>query len=205
CSFGSTPATRRLRTIWQLWPNEGCDTNENYYCLRAREPQCCWLNPLMPSQNVDERIAQTMLYFQQMSRAMALTCRGEVFVLIDDPVTLMKQVPTEKWQSIWLTHEAPVLQGLLKEGTVTKLTAIKVDGKAKVDKTEDLREWRGAAKRDIDWNEPIARAIKKKRMELINSGSYNNTMSADDINELQRRASACGAADQEDPQLDYFG
>ena len=159
----------------------------------------------MPSQDIDGRIAESMLYFQQMSRAMALTCVGEVFILIDDPEMIPKQQPHEEWTSIWLSHEKPVLEGLYAEGTVTKLTAVKVSDKSYVDVTKFLKTNNGNAPRTIDWNEPIARAVRKKKAELMNSGFYNNTMSADEFSKLQRRAGACGAADQEAPGMDYFG
>ena len=197
CSFGGLA----WRTIWHLWPSEGCDTDENYYCLNPREPGCCWLNPLMPGQTQDERIRQSMLYFQQMSRAMALTCTGEVFILIDNPTDVPVQQP-DPYPSIWLSHELPALQGLYETGVVTKLTAIRFSDKQRFDRTIDLQR---RVPRGIDWDEPIAKAVKAKKLELLRSGFYNN-MTEENIAKLQRRDGPCGsAADQEAPGLSYFG
>ncbi|KAF2733511.1 hypothetical protein EJ04DRAFT_513154 [Polyplosphaeria fusca] len=197
CSFGGLA----MRTIWHLWPNEGCDTDENYYCLNPRKPECCWLNPLMPGATPAERIPQAMLYFQQMSRAMALTCTGEVFTLLDNPDDIGVALPNP-YESIWLTHELPALQGLFKIGIVTKLTAIRLSNKQHVDKTSLLRT---ATPRDvdIDWNEPVARAVKAKKLEFLRT--YGNITVAEEAAKVHRRSLCGSAANQEDPTVDYFG
>jgi hypothetical protein len=163
-----------------------------------------------------------MVYFQQMSKAMALTCRSHVSIMLDDPSTV-EHGYQNKWDSIWVTHELPVLRALYRRGLVTKLTVIIYGSgtlpKAEKDVTEVLykitkKPWdrRGIDSdelitippRGIDWDEPIVRAVMNKRLELIQSGFHN--MSEEHKSKYERRGSVCAAAtNQENPRSDYFG
>jgi hypothetical protein len=176
----------------------------------------------MPSQDADTRVSQSMVYFRQMSKAMALTCRSHVSIMLDDPATAEHGYPN-RWDSIWVTHELPVLRALFKRGLVTKLTVIIYGSETHPKATQDVtnvlseitpRPWRRRgidsdepttiAPRGIDWDEPIVRAVMNKQLELIKSGFHN--MSEEHKAKYERRGSAClGAADQENPKSDYFG
>jgi hypothetical protein len=143
-----------------------------------------------------------MLYFQQMSRAMALTCTGEVFILMDNYKTGFVQ--SGPWPSIWLTHELPVLRALFRQGIVTKLTAIQLSDQARIDRTKDLKV-STTRDIDIDWNEPIARAVKAKKLEWLRNGPDNNATDGHKAR-LQRRIDNCEtASDNEGPRQDWFG
>lgn len=153
---------------------------------------------------MEERVQQSILYFQQMSRAMALTCEKDVYIMLDDPSLIVDQQEGEN-DSIWLTHELPVLRGLFRQGIVEKLYVVGpehgADPKTGKDVTDSVLG--GKSKRDveIDWTEPMAKAIKNMKLELVRSGlSRNGTF------ELAKREGGCGSAsDQEDPSMDYFG
>ena len=138
-----------------LWPADARDCevkNQNFYCLDAWKPKCCWLNPLMGTGDTkEEREPRTRPYFQEMSAAMALTCTGTVYVLHDNPneIGLQPKPPPEP-VSIWLSHEAPILQGLLEDNVITglKVGETNADGTPKetnfdlwMDKTDWLRSF----------------------------------------------------------------
>ncbi|KAH7392281.1 hypothetical protein DE146DRAFT_758008 [Phaeosphaeria sp. MPI-PUGE-AT-0046c] len=197
----------RYRTIWQLWPyNQGsgsCEVKQNYYCLNPwTGPDCCWLNPLLQGPNVhtqDDRIDAAMIYFQQMSKAMAMTCTGEVFVMIDNPDDIVRQQPGVQ-PSIWLTHELPTLQDLFRMGDIFKLTAITFATKKMSDITYVLRD---RVARDFEWDDELARAIKEKKLELLRTGQGSNNAT---LEHTEEKRSSCGsAAVSEPPGVDIFG
>lgn len=78
-----------------------------------------WLQPI-------DQSGETTVYFENMSRAVALTCRGHVFVMSDTPDDL----PVE---GIWGTVEFPTLQMMYQQGLISTLTAISSDGETMVD------------------------------------------------------------------------
>jgi hypothetical protein len=73
-----------------------------------------WLMPIWFSANATT-------YFENMSRAMALTCRGIVYVMSDTPSSL----PT---QAIWYDVELPTLQAQYKAGLITSVTVFDSNG-----------------------------------------------------------------------------
>jgi hypothetical protein len=126
--------------LQQLWPNEqgdvrdSCETGQNYYCLNYFEPKCCWLNGILGEKTKWKE--NGMKYFKAMSRAMARTCQGEVFVMLDNKKMLLKQYAHAKdTPSIWLYDELPELQNLYNQGIVTKLTVIRVGDWRRFDRT----------------------------------------------------------------------
>lgn len=126
--------------------------------------------------------------------------------MLDDPATAEHGYKNE-YSSIWVTHELPVLRALFKKNIVTKLTAIVYGSTTFPKATRDVTsvlESITEPPRGFDWDEPIARAVMNKRLELIKSGFHN--MSEEHKARYERRGSACsGAANQEAPELDYFG
>jgi hypothetical protein len=123
--------------IWE-WDKNSC-RNTNYYCLFDK---CCWLFPLKGEGSEDDQKFRVLQYFQAMSKALANTCRGKVYIMTDS----LKSVPTSPypqpvgdqevldWQgkpanpSIWLTHELPMLRELYKFGTINSFTTISPSG-----------------------------------------------------------------------------
>jgi hypothetical protein len=79
-------------------------------------PSGTWLSPIYN---------QRFTYFENMSRAMALNCRGAVYVMSDDPYNL----PTD---AIWGTVELPTLRMMAQQGLITSITAISIDGTVQV-------------------------------------------------------------------------
>jgi hypothetical protein len=193
--------------VQQLWPynKDSCEANENYYCLDPwTGPHCCWLNPLIQGPNVvsqDDRIGAAGKYFQQMSKAMAMTCTGEVFVMIDNPDDIVKQQPGVP-PSIWLTHELPTLQDLFRMGEVFKLTAITFETKKTKDITDVLRN---RLRRDFVWDEPLAQAIKAKKLELLRSGYDPSNATMNDSLQPWKRSGCGSAVDSEPYGVDIFG
>ena len=200
--------------MWQhMWPQneeKNCELEQNYYCLDAWKPNCCWLNPLMPGENVDVREPGTRPYFQQMSLAMALTCTGEVFILHDKPDNLNHR-PLGKPTSIWITHELPMLKRLFKAGIVTKLTAIAASANGSP-KSLNPSDWHDATltlreplERDIEWTEDLAQLLKARKEYLRSDEFSNDNATLHASLEERWRTCAESAADQENPHLDYFG
>lgn len=157
----------------------------------------------------EQRIANAMLYFQQMSQAMAMTCSGNVYILSEDTSTIPNQIPGER-PSIWLTHELPTLQELYAQGTVKKLIAITGTVNAWTG-SEDVTRYLRPSKRSApppptELTKKVAKAIMEKRAELIRSGYSltNFTEEYADHHKLQKRICG-GAAKWEDPNMDYFG
>jgi hypothetical protein len=167
----------------------------------------------MPSTDLNERKRQALPYFQQMSRAMALACAGDVYILADDIDNPFKLQAHEPTPSIWLTHEAPVLQGLLGTKVVSSLIAIQYSNNMfgaikKKDVTEDLSKFvppSGFQPFKREEHAAILPILARKRKERSRALKGNATMFFNENNDIERRATACGAYDQEAPQGDYFG
>ena len=148
-----------------------------------------------------------------MSRAMALTCKGTVYILADDIDQPFKKQDHEPTPSIWLTHEAPVLQGLLKQRTITALKAIQYKPSVFLpitikDVTEDLQNFvppDGSQPFRRDEFASVAPIIARKRSELAREQLQNNATMPDGNIDLVDRAISCGAYSQEAPLGDYFG
>jgi hypothetical protein len=69
---------------------ESCETGQNFYCLDYSNPKCCWLNRIL-GDNKAKWPTNGMTYFKGMSRAIAMTCSGEVFVMLDNKKLLRRQ------------------------------------------------------------------------------------------------------------------
>ncbi|CAN9245468.1 hypothetical protein CUC08_Gglean010103 [Alternaria sp. MG1] len=227
-----------FRTIWQLWPNEqgdvrdSCETGQNYYCLNYFEPKCCWLNGILGEKTKWKE--NGMKYFKAMSRAMARTCQGEVFVMLDNKKMLLKQYAHAKdTPSIWLYDELPELQNLYNQGIVTKLTVIRVGDWRRFDRTgyafrneeepkdvdEDdanappadinSRRVRSVPEDYKDDQEITAMAIKMAKALAKKEAELILTgemeKAKSEMYNLQKRGLCTSAADQEPPGMDWFG
>jgi hypothetical protein len=148
-----------------------------------------------------DRITAAGDYFRQMSKAMAMTCQGEVFVMIDNPDDIVKQQPGVQ-PSIWLTHELPTLQDLFRLGDVFKLTAILFETKKTKDITDVLRN---RLRRDFVWDESLAQAIKAKKLEALKSGYNFSNATMHDPDQPWKRSSCGSAVDSEPYGVDIFG
>ncbi|EMD94591.1 hypothetical protein COCC4DRAFT_45103 [Bipolaris maydis ATCC 48331] len=234
------PAIRQefYRTIWQLWPNEkgdvrdSCETGQNYYCLDYSNPRCCWLNGLLGEKS--QWKDNGMKYFKAMSRAMAMTCTGEVFVMLDNKKMLKKQYTHAlDTPSIWLYDELPELQKRYNQGVVTKLTVIRVGDMRRFDRTgyafrnepepsdasegdagappsdENTRFVRSVSEDDKDEKEVAAMAIRiaealKKKQAELILTGGMEQAKSEWYN-LQKRGVCPSGADQETPGMDWFG
>ncbi|CAN9277273.1 unnamed protein product [Alternaria sp. RS040] len=227
-----------FRTIWQLWPNEqgterdSCETGNNYYCLDYSNPRCCWLNGLLGEKT--QWNDNGMKYFKAMSRAMAKTCSGEVFVMLDNKKMLLKQYAhASDTPSIWLYDELPELKNLYNQGVVTKLTVIRVGDLKRFGRTgyafrnepepSDASEGDAGAPPsdensrrvrllpgDYESEEEItAMAITiaeaLKRKEAELILTGGMEKAKSEMYNLQKRGVCTSAADQETPGMDWFG
>jgi hypothetical protein len=131
-----------------MWPYEkdgstnlgSCKTGENYYCLNYNDPtnDCCWLNALLGDDKTKWQ-DNGLAYFRAMSRAMASTCEGEVFVMVDNKKMVLKQyawAAAKGTPSIWLYDELPVLRDRYNRGIINKLTLIRVGDERRFDRTD---------------------------------------------------------------------
>ncbi|KAH7066517.1 hypothetical protein FB567DRAFT_585610 [Paraphoma chrysanthemicola] len=228
-----------LRTIWQLWPNDkgserdSCETGQNYYCLDYFNPRCCWLNPLLgkdPKKYKDNGMA----YFKAMSRAMAMTCSDEVYVMVDNKKMLLKQYEWAKGTpSIWLNDELPELQKRYNQGLIKKLTVVRYGDYREFDRTgyvfrnepepSDASENDAGAPdadpnakhrrevEDVDENEEEIAAMAVRIAKAIKAKEAELLLTGQlekvksEAYNLQKRGICPSGADEETPGMDYFG
>jgi hypothetical protein len=150
-------------------------------------------------------------FFGRMSQAMALSCKGTVYVMTDDP----KNLPTG---GIWPLVEYPTLQYQYKAGIVTNCIAVAYSN------ADDTSLWvqvslQGGSgsppyRRDVygrDFNrtfdlEEIIRREEKKPWKAKKDEEFRIRMR--DLYErgnIQERDSCLGGQPYEQPGLDYFG
>jgi hypothetical protein len=200
----------RDKSCYMDGPAQGFD----YYCLDAWNPQCCWLNSIFRSAKEDTKEAREPLtrpYFQQMSEAMASTCSGDVYTYCDDTEALLKQ-PMGQPESIWLTHELPMLRQRRKRNLINDLWAIPTLYTVgnKVIPQYDRSHWvrrtgilDGLNARDIEVDELLARRFKEEKERLRNPQPVQDGGAA----RLDLRWQTCNAdnAAREGAGQDWFG
>jgi hypothetical protein len=175
-----------------------------------------------------------MKYFKAMSRAMAMTCSGEVFVMLDNKKMLKKQYAHAlDTPSIWLYDELPELQKRYNQRIVTKLTVVRAGDMRRFDRTgyafrnepepsdaseddagapdsdENMRRVRSVPEDDEDEKEVAAMAIKiaealKQKQAELILTGGMEKAKSEWYN-LQKRGVCTSAADQETPGMDWFG
>jgi hypothetical protein len=200
---------------------EACGEYSNYYCLNPRNPQCCWLNDILSlypeTEILSNRIWASMAYFRYMSMAFARTCSGDVYVISEatDAAGLLSNNRIGGYDSIWNTHEIPILRERFSRGYVTKLWLLNAVPQAG----------------NADTLTTIPRGSAVDVTTVISSGSQNppgviqdlgypqklrRGLHGSDMDKTQRKAlrnstlvlgkrGSYGAADWEDPRSDYFG
>ena len=175
-----------------------------------------------------------MKYFKAMSRAMAKTCTGEVFVMLDNKKMLLKQyVHARDTPSIWLYDELPELKNLYNQGIVTKLTVIRAGDQRRFDRTgyafrnepepsdaseddagappsdENMRLVRSVPENDGDETEVAATAIRiaeaLKKKQAELILTGGMEMAKSEMYNLQKRGICSTVDDQENPGMDWFG
>lgn len=142
-------------------------------------------------------------YFASMSSAMASVCRGEVYIMTDDPNNVpVTQLPG-KDPSIWINDELPVLRQSYSMGIVTKFWAVDLFGIRKVDQTGVLQT--GSKKTRIEtWGANIT-SILEWSVETEKEHSTMNVSLRSD-GEFEKRWDACSAAVSNEPAgQDFFG
>lgn len=154
-----------------------------------------------------------------MSSAMAATCRGDVYVMIDKDGTtkddwanrLFTQSPGAPQPSIWLNDELPMLRELNANGLLGKLLAIDAVGNPLGDVTAAAyggRRISQSGKRthleELGINiTQLAEASEKNRIGYQNLPQHVRH-SLD--REAEKRWDSCGAAANAQPYLqDWFG
>jgi hypothetical protein len=191
-----------------MWPSavESCNPGSDYYCLDAykdpRDPnyKCCWLSPLLDSviENRAARINKALDYFAAMSEAYASTCSGEAYIMIEDISYVATQHPGRN-PSLWITTELPKLQQRFARGDLFKLSAITGrPGNWNTQTTDVTYLLRQQSERAVpessEFVKALAKAMLSKRVRPDQAAH---------LRKLEKRD--CGAANQEDPHLDYFG
>jgi hypothetical protein len=201
--------------------------------LDYANPKCCWLNGILGDNEAQWPI-NGMAYFKAMSRAMAMTCSGEVFVMLDNKKMLRRQYSwAAATPSIWLRDELPELQKRYNSGQISQLTVIRVADMRRFDRTGHA--FRGEAE-PSDASENDAGAEPAEPGSIAGRSEPEDTESEEQIaamavriakaikekeaeliltGQMQKaksehynlriRGICPSGADQETPGMDYFG
>ncbi|OAL43396.1 hypothetical protein IQ07DRAFT_593172 [Pyrenochaeta sp. DS3sAY3a] len=206
----------------QLWPSESeiidgrnvanCFFEQNYYCLDYATPKCCWLNGILGPNDLHWQ-DNGMAYFRAMSRAMAMSCRGTIYILTDNPYDVMKPLPEyATTPSIWIYDEVDEMRALYAQGSITDVKAIIYTpfmiNPSVMDVTDIVFGNGRKVKRSVDddLQMKIALSMQKKfaaqTAEMIMSGEIEMPT----LDGIQKRTPWCtNSYLQENPYLDYFG
>ncbi|KAI9164153.1 hypothetical protein HJFPF1_05792 [Paramyrothecium foliicola] len=110
-------------SIWHLWPNKDmAQQDSRFQDFYSIDEEQSWLHSIakLPKRTTPYPTTQ---YFENMSNAMARSCRGEVFVLTHRPEDLRRYstLPDETakdFGNIWGNIERPMLLSLYEKGLV---------------------------------------------------------------------------------------
>lgn len=129
-------------SIWHLWPNKVMQAesskHRDYYGIF--EPG--WLHSIVDLGKIGT-VPATIVYFENMSKAIADSCSGEVVIITQSPRNMKQYVDGTRGENIWKNKERPSLRSLYHEKIVTKFFVVDYNN------MEDAYEF------DIDTNELV--------------------------------------------------
>lgn len=110
-------------SIWHLWPNKAMERAELQYrdFYGIFEPG--WLNSIVPLPKING-VPATIVYFENMSEAIAQSCKGEVVIITQSPRNMKQYVDGSRGENIWKNKERPALEMLWRKKVVTKFYVV---------------------------------------------------------------------------------
>lgn len=117
--------TARVMYAQHLWPNkimaqeDKSQYTKDFYGIDEKDN---WLHSII-GLPINKNEAPSMIqYFENMSEAMAQACSGEVVVMTQTSDKMGQYVVGD--ENIWKNKERPALQGLIKQGRVTRMLVV---------------------------------------------------------------------------------
>ncbi|KAL8366131.1 hypothetical protein RB595_004754 [Gaeumannomyces hyphopodioides] len=119
-------------SIWHLWPNkkmaqDSPNRYQDFYGLYERDN---WLNSIDSIPTTRSSVPPPIVYFENMSEAMAQSCSGEVVIMsmsTDDMKRYIDGPP-----NIWRNKERPALLALKRQGKISRFLLVDYDSPQRV-------------------------------------------------------------------------
>jgi hypothetical protein len=110
-------------SIWHMWPNKAMEAAELQYrdFYGIFEPG--WLNSIVSLPKINN-VPPHIVYFENMSEAIAQSCSGEVVIITQSPDNMKQYVDGTRGENIWKNKERPALEILWRRGVVTKFYVV---------------------------------------------------------------------------------
>ncbi|KAI6084417.1 hypothetical protein F4821DRAFT_170423 [Hypoxylon rubiginosum] len=106
-------------SIWHLWPNKANHEENNaffdFYGMFDRDSPLFPITEMDPVENTDPPKPQFIVYFENMSEAMAQMCTGKIYLLTQTPQNLAQYGVPPLAPNIWSEKELPALRNHLRE------------------------------------------------------------------------------------------
>ncbi|KAK3367562.1 hypothetical protein B0H63DRAFT_535558 [Podospora didyma] len=109
-------------SIWHLWPNAYMSQQyprfKDFYGI---DEPTNWLHSIQELPTVPNETPPQIVYFENMSEAMARSCSGEVVVMSQTPKDMGRYLT---YENIWKNKEKPALENLQRQGKVGRVLIV---------------------------------------------------------------------------------
>ena len=113
-------------SIWHLWPNKAMESAELQYRDFYGIYNPGWLNSIVGLGKIGS-VPAPIIYFENMSEAIAQSCSGEVVVMSQSPHDMKQYIDGTRGENIWKNKERPALEILWRRKIVTKFYVVDYD------------------------------------------------------------------------------
>ena len=114
---------KKKMTIWHLWPNKAMENAELNYRDFYGIFMPGWLNSIVDLGKING-VPAPIVYFENMSEAIAQSCSGEVVIVTQSPSNMKQYIDGTQGENIWKNKERPALEILWRQKVVTKFWVV---------------------------------------------------------------------------------